>query len=68
MQVINNMLFSASADGNLKIWNFTESGLMIVKTLCMENNVGINSMIFVEEKKNLILGLQNGQMIAFNEN
>lgn len=64
MQIISNLLFTASADGNLKIWNFTESGLVITKTLSMEGQVGINSMIFIPEKNNLILGLQNGQMIA----
>jgi len=68
MQIINNMLFTTSNDGSLKIWNFTEAGLILTKTLSMDNNNPINAMIFVEEKGNLILGLQNGQMVAFNAN
>lgn len=58
------MIFTSSWDGTLKIWSFQPTGLIQTKSLTLD--CAINTMVFISSKENLILGLQNGTMVAFN--
>jgi len=64
IEIIEGNILTTSLDGSLKIWNFTDKGLVLINSHTVDDS--ILSMAFVKSQNILVLGLKNGSMTAFN--